>query len=732
MTRSSSAAQAQRSPVADAAESVAGAWFDGGGWRGARQTLRVLLVEDDVVDRMAVRRTVRRQQLPWMLLEASSLAAARDLLARSVDVVLTDIDLADGCGLDLLTDVVDTPVVVITGAGDERMAVRALRSGAWDYLIKDSGGRYLELLSATVDNARRHYESVRERQRLAAALRASEERYALAAEGANDGLWDWNLETGKVYYSTRWSAALGYTGADLEPTIDAWVERVHPDDIELLRTQLEAHVEGLTPHFESEHRIRGRDGSYRWVQVRGLAVRDAGGRATRMAGSQRDVTERRRVEDQLRHAALRDDLTGLANRALFMDRLENALERARRAPNGFAVVFLDLDRFKSVNDSLGHVAGDALLRALGDRLRRCLRPGDTVARLGGDEFALLLDDIENQAAVEVVAGRIRAMLHLPFDVASEQVYATASLGIVLVLEGSERAEEVIRDADIAMFRAKAERAKTGRTSYVVFERAMHTEAVATLRLETDLRQAVDDGLQFRVLYQPVIDLRSDRPAGAEALVRWLHPERGLLSPADFLPLAAELGLTPAIGWRVLDEACRRAAGWPDSVSISVNLDGAQLASVELVDRVEAALEQSGLAPERLRLELTESMIVDNPAATARVLERLRDDGVRCDIDDFGTGYSSLAQLKRFPLDRLKIDRSFVRTLLEERDDAEIVRATIELAHALGLEVVAEGIETQEQLDRLCALGCDYGQGYLFARPAPARDVTIMLSTSVAP
>lgn len=548
--------------------------------------VRVLLVEDDEIDRMAFERFVCREGLGYEVAVAQSLAEARDALERqSFDVILADLHLSDGDGIELLEIGSAPPVIVVTGAGDETTAVRAMRAGAFDYLIKDRERRYLDLVPVTIEKARRYL-----------------------------------------------------------------------------------------------------------------------------------------------HAALHDDLTGLPNRVLFVDRLCVALARSRRRGHELGVIFLDLDRFKRINDSLGHRVGDRLLRAITERLEHCLREGDTLARLGGDEFAVLVEEVDDFAEVDAVAEHLHAALVEPFELDGHEVFTGASLGIVLSSSTYEAAEDLLRDADIAMYRAKAEGKVAGSRRRVTFEPDMHREAVAALALESELRRAVERE-QLEMHFQPIIDLADGRLAAFEALVRWRHPERGLLMPGEFLPIAQETELSAELGWWVLAESCRRLAGWSNGeasnaavaeraadIAVSVNLDARQLASPRLVERVEGVLEATGLEAWRLRLEITEGMIIHDAERAGRVLGRLRRRGIGLHIDDFGTGYSSLSQLKTFPVDALKIDRSFVMRMLEQDDDAEIVRAIAQLGRNLRLQVMAEGIETVEHLERVRALGCDYAQGYLFARP----------------
>ncbi|HKI95278.1 MAG TPA: EAL domain-containing protein [Gemmatimonadales bacterium] len=572
---------------------------------------------------------------------------------------------------------------------------------------------------------------IRARKRAAEALRESEERYALAARGAKDGLWDWDIRSGRIYYSAHWAEALGVRSTDMAPTLDAWLDRVHADDREQLEAELEAHLKGVTPHFTHEHRVRHTDGSWRWMLVRGLAVRGPDGKAYRIAGSQTDITERKEAEDRLLFDAFHDVLTGLANRALFMDRLGHAVSRARRQEQAcFAVLFLDLDRFKLINDGLGHGTGDRLLEAIGSRLRRCVRPGDTVARFGGDEFTILLDGISCLQDATHIAERIDEELSEAFVLDGKELFAGASIGIAVGGRGYQRAEDVLRDADIAMYRAKA----SGRSRYVVFDPSMHHHAVTQLEMETDLRHAVDRR-QLRVHYQPIVGAQHGDIRGFEALVRWEHPRLGLIGPSAFIPLAEESGLIVPIGAWVLEESCRQLRAWQERhggdppLTVSVNISGRQFVRADLCEQVQQALETTGLPAGCLRLEITESVLMEDVEQAIATLGELRALGVKLHMDDFGTGYSSLSYLQRFPIHTVKIDGSFVERIREDDQDTEIVRTIIALATHLGLEVVAEGVETPEQQHWLRVLRCGYLQGYLFSKPVSAAEVDDLLIRS---
>ena len=566
-----------------------------------------------------------------------------------------------------------------------------------------------------------------------AELKESEERFALAAKGANDGLWDWDLRTNCIHYSGRWKSMLGLGETDIEGSPREWFRRVHRDDLGRLLAEIAAHLEAVESHLENEHRIQHSDGSYRWVLTRGLAVRDAGGAATRFAGSLTDITSRKEAEAQLVRDALRDPLTGLPNRALFMDRLGHAVERAKRHPeNSFAMLFVDLDRFKVINDSLGHLAGDRLLQEIALRLETCIRPEDTVARMGGDEFTILIEGFEEVDDATRLADRIRHDLLRPFSIDGQKIFTAASIGIALSKTGYQRAEDVVRDADIAMYRAKA----LGRARYAVYDTGMHAHAVALLQLETDLREGLQRR-EFRLFYQPIVSMRTGEIMAFEALLRWQHPTRGVLLPGEFLQVAEETGLLESLGNWVLAEACHQARLWKDHYpnatlpAVSVNLCAGQFRRNGLVEYLERLLAENDVSGEVLRLEITEGAIMENAAEATELFNRLKSLSIKLFIDDFGTGYSSLSYLHRFPIDTLKIDQSFIQTMIHERNNLEIVRTIITLARNLDMDVIAEGVENEEQLMQLVALGCDMVQGFLICRPQSSEIADAMIADAVA-
>jgi len=565
------------------------------------------------------------------------------------------------------------------------------------------------------------WHDVTARVRAEQSVRRSEERLALAAAGANDGLWEWDFRTQTFYASARWNALVGLAPADSSGRPELWLERVHAEDVPALREALDTCIAGTAQTFEQEHRIRCEDGSYHRFLCRAAAARSGGGRVLRLAGSLTDTTDQANAETQLRSAGFRDPLTGLCNRAVFVESLGRKLAECKRLTRGdwFATLYLDLDRFKVVNDSLGHLVGDELLIAVSRRLESCLREGDALARLGGDEFAILLNGLSDPQQANAVAFRIQKALGSPFSIGGREVFTSASIGIAFGLAHYNNPDEIMRDADTAMYHAKSR----GKARHELFDADMHARARDRLGLENDLRRAIDSQ-SFEVHYQPIVLLASRMCVGFESLIRWTRNGEAV-SPAIFIPMAEELGLIEPLGTWVLQQACRTFADWqrqfPDAGidCITVNVSSRQLMQQHFMLIVEQAIEASGLKPCDLRLEITETALMDSPHVAAKVLSELREFGVKIYLDDFGTGYSSLSHLHKLPVDALKIDRSFVKSLAVA-DRPAIVESILALARTLNTSVVAEGIESDDQARELQRLGCTHAQGFLFSRPLSSR------------
>jgi diguanylate cyclase (GGDEF)-like protein/PAS domain S-box-containing protein len=617
---------------------------------------------------------------------------------------------------------------------DDAIAHQSARSQLLFGVLSAAGARILQVTILPADGSTTLlWRDVTDQKRAEYAVKRSEERLALAAEGASDGLWEWDLRSQEFYVSARWRAMMGLPATEAIGRLEDWTDRVHPDEITPLREALQAHLSGKTDHFQYEHRIRHESGTYRLFLCRGVAVRGAGKRAIRIAGSLSDTTGRSLAREWVLSAGFLDPLTGLSNRSVFVEKLGRRLEELKqRGGERFAALYIDLDRFKIVNDSLGHLVGDALLIAVSRRLESCLRPNDALARLGGDEFAILLNELGDDQQANAIAFRIQHALSAPFSIGGKEVFTSASIGIAFGRAQYDNPEEIMRDADTAMYHAKAR----GKARHELFDADMHARVRDRLGLENDLRHAVGSRNRapsersqsngFEIHYQPIVSLRTGMCVGFESLVRWKRNGE-TIPPATFIPIAEELGLIEPLGTWVLQQACRTFADWQRRFGLSglecitVNVSNRQLMEQNFLLIVEEAVDGAGLAPCDLRLEITETALMDSPHVVAEVLRELRDFGVKIYLDDFGTGYSSLSHLHKLPVDALKIDHSFVKSLLLP-DRPAIVESILALARTLNTSVVAEGIESDVQARELERLGCTHAQGFLFSRPLTVDDV----------
>jgi diguanylate cyclase (GGDEF)-like protein/PAS domain S-box-containing protein len=608
----------------------------------------------------------------------------------------------------------DIPIIMVTGLDDLDSIDAAYQAGATDFITKPINWPLLRHRLQFVLRASRAHREVR----------ASEQRYALAAKGANDGLWDWDLTRNRMHYSQRWKEMLGYDEGALGDDPAEWFRRVHPDDLPRLKNDLETHLAGLSPHFENEHRMIAADGSHRWMLCRGLAVRDGGEQPVRMAGSQSDITRRKIAEAQLAHDASHDALTGLPNRLLFKDRLKHAISMAqRRTDYTFAVLFMDIDRFKLVNDSLGHRLGDQVILDVGARIKACTRENDTLARLGGDEFTLLIDDPGGPEIVTELIERIQAAVAEPLPIDGHDLRPSLSIGVAFSTDHCRSVDEMLRDADTAMYRAK----KLGKGHFAFFDGEMHMQALNTLMIEAEIRAGLAAG-QFLLRYQPIVCMATHRTVGVEALLRWQHPQRGELVPADFLNSAEDSGLIVPVGRWVLREACRQMKVWeqsvelPDDWFVSINCSQREFSQPAFVADIGRALEDTRLSPARLRIEITEQVITANRKLADAKLREIRRLGIRIGIDDFGSSASTLNGLENLPIDYLKIDRSFLHPPGRANDRFELMKAVVDLVHKLDMSVVGEGNETGDKVARLKLLACEFGQGNYFLEAVRAEEV----------
>ncbi len=692
------------------------------------EAIRVLLLEHEDACAVRIETALRRHITPLRFLRMPSLTPAKRALRRDrFDVILLDLGLPDAPGLAGLAAVSarapETPVVVLADPEQEALALRAVLQGARDHL--DRTDVFETLLVRAVRHSAEQGRSDRRRRGAEEELRKQRDLNRAIIDTAACLVVVMNA-AGRILTFNR--AAEELTGRAALDVVGSPFWELSPTEKEgaaAKRMVETARLDGRTLPYEGEWLdARGERRAITWASTRLL---DAGGEPELVIATGIDTTQRKRAEARLIHDALHDSLTRLPNRALFFDRLQQAILQRQRHPDAeFAVLFLDLDRFKVINDSLGHAAGDALLVEVGRRLAETVREGDTVARLGGDEFAVLLRGLEGPGAAKEVAGRLVTELERGFHVSGHEVFTSASVGIGIGGSGAQTPEDLLREADTAMYRAKAR----GRGRYQMFDGAMQDRMVDLLRLETDLRRGLERR-EFVMHYQPVVRPRTGRLVGFEALVRWRHPTRGLLHPMDFIPLAEETGLIGPLGQWILRQACLQLRRWnapgrrpSEGVVVSVNLSNRQFLQPELVDSIEDVVREMEVQPSCLMLEMTESAVMHDVDDVAEMLGRLRKLGVRLCIDDFGTGYSSLGALRRFPIDTLKIDRSFIADMACGGE--EIVRTIVALASNLGMISVAEGVETPEQLEAVRSLRASLVQGFLFSRAVDARAAAEML------
>jgi diguanylate cyclase (GGDEF)-like protein/PAS domain S-box-containing protein len=577
----------------------------------------------------------------------------------------------------------------------------------------------------TSQNRRLHEQSVKE-QILTTDLRRSHERFRSLVQNSADVNMILAADGTVVYESPAAERVLGLLPEDRIGR--SALDRVHPDDRAWGKRMLEDVVRSPGAMATGELRLAHADGSWRWIEAVGKNLFDdpaVGG----LVVNYRDITSRKTLEDELRHQAFHDSLTGLANRALFVDRLDHALSLSDRTPRPLAVLFIDIDDFKTINDSLGHAEGDAILVEVAERIQEALRSGDTIARMGGDEFAVLVEDPPAAGGPTDVADRLLGVLEAPFIRGGKELFVHASVGVAVLTSRKQTADELLRNADVAMYMAK----QKGKNRVEVFEPGMHVAALARLALKGDLERALDRD-EFFVLYQPVIDLATLELVGVEALLRWQHPVRGVVGPTEFIPVAEETGLIIPLGRWVLEQACAQTRAWDAAapsrpIAMNVNVSGRQVSESGFVDEVAAVLAATGIDPARLVLEFTEGVLMQDTDATMVTLRRLKELGVRLAIDDFGTGYSSLSYVRRFPIDVLKIDRSFVASMADGPDETALMQSILKLSETLHLETVAEGIEDAGQLAELRNLGAALGQGYLFAMPLASHEISAMLAVA---
>ena len=642
------------------------------------------------------------------------------LSSQTPDLVILNYFMPDMTGAAFIDQMwelgCNTPFIIVTSMDDANLAVEMMKTGACDYMIKDA--LFLDRLLPVVTRALREAETRGRLERAKQSLRLSEARLARAQKIARMGSWEWDLRAGTIYWSDELYRIFGLTPGGPEKIRKEWIlSLINPADLRDFKRGILYSIKSNHP-FNIIYRTMSRNGGELVVNIQGEVERGERGKACLISGTLLDITARIRAESEIQHLINYDTLTGLPNRSLLHDRLRQAIAKASQDKHHVWVLCLDLDRFKGINDTLGHHAGDKLLQEVAKRLAACVRESDTLARLGGDEFVVLLNGIVNEKGATIVAKKILGLISEPIYIDEHELYITASIGIAAYPMDGEDGHILLKHADLAMYKAKEQ----DRNNFYFFSHDLNIKVMERMMLENSMRRALERN-EFFLFYQPQVDARTGRIMGAESLLRWNHPDMGLLTPEKFIYLAEETGFIVQLGEWVLLTACRQNKEWQKlglaPVRVSVNLSGKQFGQQRLDEMISAILMETGLDPRWLELEITESAIMKNAEKNITILRKLKDMGIALAIDDFGTGYSSLSYLKHFPLTRLKIDRSFVRDITINPDDAAIAEIIIAMAQALKLSVIAEGVETRAQMEFLSFHNCVEMQGYLFSRPVSA-------------
>lgn len=681
----------------------------------------LLLVDDNLKNLDMLSRRLQRRGYNTLL--ATSGEDGLTILSQySVDLMILDVMMPGLSGIDVLNQIREhqdqhqLPIIMATAKSQSEDISSAFEQGANDYITKP--------VDFKVALAR--IESCLNQKQLSDALEISQERYQLAVQGANDGIWDWDLTSDEIFFSSRWKSILGYADDELEDSPNTWLDKIHPRDRAEFHTKLDAHIQGQDDLFDHRYRMLHKNGEHRWVETRGVAIFNASGMAVRMAGSQTDITP----------TIIHDNLTQLPTQTLFMDRLESTLLKAKRSQELFGILFIDVVHFKVINDCFGYQEGDKLLNQIARRIEDSTRKSDTVsrvllARFCSDEFPVLLHNLKHHEDAYKVADRIHKTFKKPFQIQGQDIYLGVKIGITTNHKAYLSAADMVHDASLALSRAKEQNTHTE-----VFDYSMQISSDSRLRLENDLVSAVHQD-EFVLNYQPIIALNDDRVIGFESLIRWQHPKRGWVSPIDFIPLAEQNGFIKTIDHWVLNESCKTLKKWislspTNPPVISVNISGHQFIDEAFYDYVQQCLSLHTIPAQYLQLEITESLLIEHFNKATKILDKLTNIGVKVALDDFGTGYSSLSYLCHFTSNTLKIDRSFISNITDDKKSKIIVQNTVNLANELEVKVVAEGIETEKEKSMLIDMNCAFGQGFLFAKPLSEMDAkTLLLKGSVS-
>lgn len=696
------------------------------------QSMPILIIEDDPVCSELMEATLVKEGFPCRCFTTGREALGW-LTDNTPSVILLDYSLPDMTGSLFIEEMrvqgMKVPFIMVTGCDDASLAVRIMKTGASDYLLKDA--TFFERLPAVVARTRNEAETLERLRRTEKSLRLSETRLARAQKIARMGSWEWNIVSGDIYWSDELYRIFGLpVGEPAVITMDWQYTHINPLDLAAFKKALWKSVKNGTA-LDINYRIISSNECEIIVNCQGEIEFDKSGTPCLLSATTLDITARINAESEIQHLIYYDSLTGLPNRILLQDRLQIAIAQASRDKQLLGVLTLDLDRFKSINETLGHRAGDRLLKAVAERLQVCIRNNDTLARLGGDEYVAILASVSQEEGITTIAKKILSVVSEPFYVDGTEIFSTCCIGIAVYPMDGEDSHTLLKHANIAMHQAKGQ----DRNNFQFFSREMNNQVLERMMLESSMRKGLERD-EFFLVYQPQIDARTGTIFGMEALVRWRHPDMGLLAPDKFISLAEENGLIIPLGEQVLRSACRQNKAWQEQglppVRVAVNLSAKQFGQYHFDETVASILLETGLSSEWLELELTESAVMKDAEKNIRLLAKFKEMGISLAIDDFGTGYSSLAYLKNFPISRLKIDKSFVRDITTNPDDAAIARIIIDIARSLNLGVIAEGVETRDQMQFLSFNNCVEMQGYLFSRPVPAEEFTELLRSGLQP
>jgi diguanylate cyclase (GGDEF)-like protein/PAS domain S-box-containing protein len=623
---------------------------------------------------------------------------------------------------------IEIPLILVCENIKSESLLQIIKNGCSNCVFKSNLSSIGSIVMNELYSSKLKYEKEQEINRIRKdydALVFDVKRYKLAVEGSNDGIWDWDTINDRAYISFKWKEMLNIKSCEFENFGGVWLELIHPEDLNILEEAITSYFQKKTPYFICEYRLKTKDNDYIWVLTRGKAIRDNEGNIIKMAGSHTNITDKKRAEEKINHLAYFDTVTNLANRTLFEERLNKCIADTNANKEMFGLIYLDIDNFKNVNDTLGHAFGDLLLKNMANLLKKHVNKEDTVARLSGDEFSIIIPRLKTLEKVNIIADKIKGEFQNPFMLANHEVYVTVSMGIAIYPTDGEDQQTLLKNADTAMYCAK----EKGKNSYEFYLHEMNIKVMEKLQLQNDLRRAIKNN-EFVVYYQPQVSMETSEIVGFEALVRWIHPAKGLISPLKFIPEAEEMGLIADIGEFVLRTACKQNKHWQElgysPKCMAVNLSARQFQQKNLLKVIEDVLAETQLDTKLLELEITESICMNDLKFTIDLLNKFNEMGVTIALDDFGTGYSSLNYLKKLPLQSLKIDKSFVDNITNDDKELAIAKAITTLAHTLNLSIVAEGVETEDQFSVLKELNCDTAQGYLFSRPLPAEEIERLL------